>query len=424
MKRKVNKDLSGLDSNGYYNKTIHTCILKLHIPLEIINDIYKNLYHKNEVSGVFYCDDHDQVTHIDKNEGDTGSVYTPNNVLNYHTHPIHAYKNGKTAFGSPSGEDYRECLKFALNGNKAHLVYTVEGLYTIQVSPCKIKKMKELLDDVERGVLIFLIEEYFKTLHDFRCIDELNDLASRDIHINPYSYIDFANTFDIPNLLCNTKNIHKKPHVLPIHKTGHTSIHSESNIKLYSQINRHSTFCKIPNVGFPCITDDYITTKPLKSYITKDDLENLRNIDNMGKESDASTISIHEIEKIIKNIATKFDSAPCLIEWNSNPNAWFFVNFFPTKYYQTNCLKKYTVPDKNADTSISHEPFIRIFSNKGTGCKITDIAKYHNFNMNKQFHFGVVKESHCPCHFGQCNHLIQLNKEISYLTNRTSIRHT
>ena len=82
-KMKQNK-LDDLDNNGYYNRTVHTCVLKLHLPLEIINDIYKNLHNKNEVSGVFYVDEEDKVTHADKNEGDTGSVYTPNNVINFH----------------------------------------------------------------------------------------------------------------------------------------------------------------------------------------------------------------------------------------------------------------------------------------------------------------------------------------------------
>ena len=188
--------LSDLDVHGFYNKTIHACVLKLHLPLEIINGIYKNLYQENEVSGVFYVNNEDKVVSVDKNVGDSESVYTPNNVINYHTHPIHAYRNGKTCYGWPSGEDFRETLKFALSGNKAHLVFTVEGLYTIQVSPCKITKMKELLTDEERGILIFLIEEYFKTTHDFRCYEELNGLHGEGILINPYSFIDFANTFD------------------------------------------------------------------------------------------------------------------------------------------------------------------------------------------------------------------------------------
>jgi hypothetical protein len=64
--------LTDLDSNGYYNKTIHKCVLKLHLPLPLINETYKNLYNKNEVSGVFYVDNDDNVMYVDKNEGDTG----------------------------------------------------------------------------------------------------------------------------------------------------------------------------------------------------------------------------------------------------------------------------------------------------------------------------------------------------------------
>ena len=128
------------------------------------------------MSGVIYCNDDDTIKTVKKNTGSETSVYTPNNVINFHTHPIHAYNNGKTTWGWPSGEDMRETLKFALAGNKAHLVFTVEGLYTIQINPCKINKMKELLDDTERGILIFMIEEYFKTTHNFRGISEVNRL--------------------------------------------------------------------------------------------------------------------------------------------------------------------------------------------------------------------------------------------------------
>ena len=60
--------------------------------------------------------------------------------------------------------------------------------------------MKELSDE-ERCILIFAIEEYFKTTHNFRGIDEVNDLAKNNIFITPYSFIDFANTFNLNNLL-------------------------------------------------------------------------------------------------------------------------------------------------------------------------------------------------------------------------------
>jgi hypothetical protein len=410
--RDTQENLSDLDRNGYYNKTIHTCILKLHIPKEIINEIYKQLYNENEVSGVFYVDEDDKITHVDQNEGDSGSVYTPNNVINYHTHPINAYRNGKTCYGSPSGEDYRECLKFALAGNKAHLVFTVEGIYTIQVSPCKIKKMRELLDDVERGVLVFFVEEYFKSIHEFRCVDELNDLASGDTHVNPYSFVDFANTFDIINLLTTKKKKFKKPKKRKISQTGHSSIHSKNNVKLYSGLPRNFSFSRIPNMGFPVINDDHVITKPANQFLSRDDLDNLHKISENGKESSTEPKSIKELTKILKKIAVKFEAVPCEITWNNNPNAWFFVNFFPSEYYVSESNKKgnrHVMPPKDADgLYLNHEPFIRIFSNSKTGCKITDIAQRHNFNMGKLFKFGAYSSGRCTCCYN-------ISNEIKYL---------
>ena len=390
-KMKQNK-LDDLDNNGYYNRTVHTCVLKLHLPLEIINDIYKNLHNKNEVSGVFYVDEEDKVTHADKNEGDTGSVYTPNNVINYHTHPINAYREGKTALGCHSGEDVRETIKFAMGGNKAHIVFTVEGLYVIQVSPCKLKKIKELLNDKERGILIFAIEEYFKTIHDFRCVDELNELNANGICITPYSFVDFTNTFDIPNLLSDKKMVYRECQKIPINKVGHTSINSDNNCKLYTRLDPKTTFSKIPNVGFPEINFDHVVTNPISKFISTSDFDDLRSIDINGIESEfPGKITIQEITKVLGEIAKKFNSAPCNIEWNNKPNTWFFVNFFPTQHYISEAHKKnnkYIMPQKETnELYLPHEPFIRIFSNSKTGCKITRIAKTHNFNMKRRFHY-------------------------------------
>ena len=384
--------LSDLDSNGYYNKTIHTCVLKLHLPLKIINEIYTNLYHKNEVSGVFYVDNDDNVTHVDKNEGDAGSVYTPNNVVNYHTHPIHAYRNGKTCYGWPSGEDFRETLKFALAGNKAHLVFTVEGLYTIQVSPCKIKKIKELLDDSERGILVFFIEEYFKTTHDIRCIEELNNLSEGNTIITPHSFVDFANHFDIPNLLSSKKLIYKQPKNGIISNSGHSGINSSKNIKLYTKMDGSSQFSKLPNMGFVTVTDNHITTLPANKVLTHEELENLRKISHLGEETDSDEESIHKLLQKLKTITKKLNIVPCNIEWNSNPNAWFFVNFFPTEYFINNSHKNnntHLMPSVSAKhLYLTNEPFVRIFSNSKNGCKVSKIAKTHNFNMGKLFKYG------------------------------------
>ena len=428
MTNKLN--LSSLDQNGYYNKTINECKLKLYIPLKIINEIiYPKLYEKNEVAGVFHIDQNDIIHDVDINEGDEGSVYTPNNIINYHTHPINAYRNAKTAFGSPSGEDYRETLKFALAGNKAHLVFTVEGLYIIQVSPCKIKKIKELLNNTERGILIFLIEEYFKTTHNFRCTDELNQLAEKDIMINPYSFDDFANTFDIINLLETQKRIFKTSKDLFINKTGHTGIHSKKNKQMGEYVSKiPQKFSKIPNMGCPEVEDNCIKTTPLKNYLTKDDLNNLRSINAMGQEESIGKKNISELLDKLKKINLNFNNVPCNIEWNSNPNTWFFVNFFPTQHYidgRHHNGKKFIIPEIKAQgLYLEQEPFIRIFSNTKDGCNVQNIAKTHEFKMkSKTFNkatFHIKNPKHKISSFGKRKKqtmltLKELNNDILFL---------
>jgi len=412
--------LSELDVHGFYNKTIHECQLKLHLPLEIINGVYKNLYNKNEVSGVLYFDSNNELRHIDKNVGNAESVYTPNNVINYHTHPINAYRNGKTAYGAPSGEDYRETLKFALAGNKAHLVFTVEGLYTIQVSPCKIKKLQELLNDEQRGILIFFIEEYFKTTHGFRCTDELNELSTNNIHLSPYSFVDFANNFDIPNLLTNKKYIFKTSKNISIDKTGHSGITTtEKNTQMYAGgLPQNYSFSRIPNMGYPSVVGNYFKTVPGANHLTKDDLGDLRSINKNGKESPLDRNSIHELVQELSTIATLFNSVPCNINWNtSNKNAWFFVNFFPTEHFLKEYHKNksgYIMPLKDANgLQLTYEPFIRVFSNNKKGCKYKDIAQTHNFNMGKKFTFGSHKQRKST--FGKFATLYKINSDIQFL---------
>jgi hypothetical protein len=409
----------------YVSKTPNTCKLKLHIPLEIVNNILSHLKDSNEIAGVLYCDKDDNVINNDKNEGDKDSVYTPNNVINYHTHPISCYVDAKTSFGSPSGEDYRETVKFALAGNKAHIVFTVEGLYIIQLSPCKIKKIKEHLDDRQRGILIFLIEEYFKMTHNLRCVPELNRLSKRNIHLNAYSFADFASTFDLKNLLSDSYREYKEPHVVKLSETGHTGIHSEEkdNITRYAGTKDHS-FCKIPNLGFPQIEGNYFTTSTLKESI--DNLEDLRYISKDGEESSPTQKeSVTSVLREFNNIISILDVHPCDTLWNNKPNSWFFVNFFPTEYYKKQMYYKGVyVPPVQKDIEfirLTQEPFIRIFSDTGSGCSVNEIAKKHKFKFyfSKGNNFSVQKK--VKYSFGKKkkpNMLYQLNKDICFLKRK------
>jgi hypothetical protein len=320
-----------------------SCKLKLYIPKEKISQINKDLSKKYEVSGVIYANDNNEVVSVSTHKGDSDSVQTPNHIINYHTHPSSAYKAGETIWGWPSGEDVRETIRFSLQGNKAHMVFTMEGVYSIQVSPCKLKKMKKLLTSVERGVLVFLIEEYFKTSHNFRGRSEVKTLGSKGIKITPYSYVDFINNFDLSNLLSTSTILHKKA------KNDKTSFGEE--------------FSKIPNIGFPELENNYIASIPLKEYISDEDLEQLKPISKNGEDL-SGKISKAEVLSSIKRIFKKFKTNKCTSSWNSkNPNAWFYVNFFEKD---------------NPDV------FIKIFSNTTDGCSMSQIGKIHNFEVEQK----------------------------------------
>jgi hypothetical protein len=142
----------------------------------------------------------------------------------------------------------------------------------MQVSPCKIKKIKNLLSSEQRGVLIFLIEEYFKTTHNFRGVEDVNVLNNKNINITPSSYVDFINNFDLSNLT-NAKTIfHKK--------------------------NKHSTdsfgksFTRIPNIGFPELDGYKISNLSIKDYINSDEIDQLMNISNNGQETESKINNI------------------------------------------------------------------------------------------------------------------------------------
>ena len=388
---------------SFTSKVSNTCKLKLHFPLEIMNGkVFPELINNYEISGVINCDSSDRVTHVDKNKGSADSVYTPNNVINFHSHPISAYNGADTVWGWPSGEDIRETIKFSMNGNKAHLVFTVEGLYTIQVSPCKIKKIKDLLNDLERGILIFAIEEYFKSTHNFRGVSEVNKLNKSGIFINPYSFVDFVNTFDITNLLSSKKTTTKECELLDISKTGHTGVHSEenNNIIKYSGLTGHQ-FSKIPNMGFPEISGNHITNIPLHKYI--DSLDDLRSINKNGNET-GFKCKLKDIVNKLQSVETKFDGIKCNTQWNNNVNSWFFVNFFPSNYYTAGGYRqgnKFITPPKKLNITLNHEPFIRIFSNTTDGCTVNTITN-NFFRISK---FGKTEFGKTD---GELNYLLKI----------------
>lgn len=137
--------------------------------------------------------------------GDGMSVKSPDSSANFHTHPLACYEGGDSKkkkdqciWGWASGEDMRESVVFSMRGNLIHLIFALEGVYGIQCNPYIIDMFKKEFSDNMRGMIVCVIENYFKFTHGFRnCVYN----ESKNKICTPYDWIIFANNFKLDNLL-------------------------------------------------------------------------------------------------------------------------------------------------------------------------------------------------------------------------------
>jgi hypothetical protein len=183
-----------------------------------IESVYSALYINKELSGELPIDTvNKKTTHnITKINGSKSSVEAPKSIVNYHTHPASCYLTEKTIWGFPSGEDSRESVLFGLKGSIAHLVVAIEGTYVCQVNPCvlenlininipknqiPIKALKMIqsqkcsINDFYRGLVILLIEIFFRSTHAFRTGEFI-----KKHNVTPDDYINFTNNFSFKNM--------------------------------------------------------------------------------------------------------------------------------------------------------------------------------------------------------------------------------
>lgn len=159
-------------------------LVEWHLPKKNVNKILIGsnfdglLYKKFETAGKiefsdFQCKledskekvcDKTMTTDLKFKNGNSDSVLTPLGLINYHTHPISCYVDGETIWGWPSGEDLKQCITFARDGNLSHIIFAVEGTYIIDVN----KNMLKYLDDtIEKS-----IELIFQITHNYRIFNQ------------------------------------------------------------------------------------------------------------------------------------------------------------------------------------------------------------------------------------------------------------
>ena len=193
-------------------------LIKWKISEDDWSKLYKYLYDNQEWAGDIIFSDttcnndkkcSKKTVKITHSGGGKDSVKAPDTLVNFHTHPVSCYLGEKTILGWPSGEDMRESVHFGLRGNAAHLVLTMEGTYVITVNPQILKVLKNMKNDMERGLAISCMESYFKATHAFRTVSANKALiAAGNKVITPDFFCKFSNEF-------NFKNLYKKTNSCP-----------------------------------------------------------------------------------------------------------------------------------------------------------------------------------------------------------------
>ena len=149
----------------------------------------------------------DNVVGYTISKGSSDSVRTPLSKWNWHSHPLFLYARENVCWGWPSGEDLREVILFALGGNSAHFVFSLEGVYVLKVTPCFRKWLVENVKDPwDRGLFIAVLEMVFKSTHNLR-----TNSYNKIYNITPADWINMVHRLRIKFFFQKTPSTTKDP---------------------------------------------------------------------------------------------------------------------------------------------------------------------------------------------------------------------
>lgn len=143
------------------NRTLRTkplTTIRVHIPSSEMRFAHELIHNANgrEHGGVFEITKKNgtYTAHISRHaivRGNSSRFMTavPNYrdgvYISFHTHPNMAYKKLACVLGPPSVPDYKVAFQRCLLGETAHLVFTVEGMYTIRLGESPLRFFRDLV---------------------------------------------------------------------------------------------------------------------------------------------------------------------------------------------------------------------------------------------------------------------------------------
>lgn len=128
-------------------------------------------------------------------------IIQKDHMLSFHTHPVAAYVNAQCIYGHPSGDDLSEYCRLSVSGAINHAVFTVEGVYIIQVHPVFVNYLISL-DTGQFNTLCEAIYDHFLIYHGRRGYIHIRD---KEPSYTPHIFVDAVNTFQLSDAISTTK---------------------------------------------------------------------------------------------------------------------------------------------------------------------------------------------------------------------------
>ena len=117
-----------------------------------------------------------------------------NHMVSFHTHPAIAYIEAGCVYGHPSGDDIREFVRLSLEGALNHAVFTLEGIYIVQIHPLFVTYMLNLTD-TNKQTILSLIFKYFSVFHGKRSFHNV-----KRNHYTPREFVKECNNLTLTKL--------------------------------------------------------------------------------------------------------------------------------------------------------------------------------------------------------------------------------
>lgn len=137
------------------------------------------------------------------------TVHTPSNIYNFHTHPAICYEHLNCFIGFPSSQDMTYVITQYQTGLRKHFVVTVEGIYSIQMTPEFMKYWTSIFTNLHlaNNILynllnLFLPSEDIRSKTNLPADDPTKDRFIQDQYktLLFQFYITTANSLDFQTL--------------------------------------------------------------------------------------------------------------------------------------------------------------------------------------------------------------------------------